>query len=189
MRTRGTAKRRTRQATLTKLRKRPMATTRKRLPAHIAGARCMRIRTAAPIAETTFPRRTPLRLQALVDDRWRGARSVRRLSVDSRMTLAAAATMTMTKLDLVAASTFGLEAVVARELEALGYAPKIIQSGRVLFSGERIGRLPGEPLAPRRGSRAAANGQFRGLRLRTAFRSHICPALGGMDCRPTPHFP
>ena len=52
------------------------------------------------------------------------------------MTLAAAATMTMTKLDLVAASTFGLEAVVARELEALGYEPKIIQSGRVLFSGD-----------------------------------------------------
>ncbi len=40
------------------------------------------------------------------------------------------------KLDLIATSTFGLEKVVARELEALGYAPKIIQSGRVLFSGD-----------------------------------------------------
>ncbi len=40
------------------------------------------------------------------------------------------------KLDLIATSTFGLEAVVSRELEALGYAPKIIQSGRVLFSGD-----------------------------------------------------
>ena len=40
------------------------------------------------------------------------------------------------KLDLIAATTFGLEAVVARELEALGYAAKIIQSGRVLFSGD-----------------------------------------------------
>jgi 23S rRNA (guanine2445-N2)-methyltransferase / 23S rRNA (guanine2069-N7)-methyltransferase len=40
------------------------------------------------------------------------------------------------KLDLIATSTFGLEAVVARELEALGYAAKIIQAGRVLFSGD-----------------------------------------------------
>ncbi len=38
-------------------------------------------------------------------------------------------------LDLIATSTFGLEAVVARELKNLGYEPKIIQPGRVLFSG------------------------------------------------------
>jgi len=40
------------------------------------------------------------------------------------------------KLDLIATSTFGLEAVVARELLALGYEPKIIQPGRVLFAGD-----------------------------------------------------
>jgi 23S rRNA (guanine2445-N2)-methyltransferase / 23S rRNA (guanine2069-N7)-methyltransferase len=40
------------------------------------------------------------------------------------------------KLDLIATSTFGLEAVVARELQALGYEPKIIQAGRVLFAGD-----------------------------------------------------
>jgi 23S rRNA (guanine2445-N2)-methyltransferase / 23S rRNA (guanine2069-N7)-methyltransferase len=39
-------------------------------------------------------------------------------------------------LDLLATATFGLEAVVARELTALGYGPKIIQSGRVLFQGD-----------------------------------------------------
>jgi 23S rRNA (guanine2445-N2)-methyltransferase / 23S rRNA (guanine2069-N7)-methyltransferase len=41
-----------------------------------------------------------------------------------------------TKLDLIATSTFGLEAVVSRELKALGYEPRIIQPGRVLFSGD-----------------------------------------------------
>jgi 23S rRNA (guanine2445-N2)-methyltransferase / 23S rRNA (guanine2069-N7)-methyltransferase len=39
-------------------------------------------------------------------------------------------------LDLIATSTFGLEAVVARELRWLGYEPKIIQPGRVLFAGD-----------------------------------------------------
>jgi 23S rRNA (guanine2445-N2)-methyltransferase / 23S rRNA (guanine2069-N7)-methyltransferase len=38
-------------------------------------------------------------------------------------------------LDLIATSAFGLEAVVARELKTLGYEPKIIQPGRVLFRG------------------------------------------------------
>ncbi|MGO9110122.1 MAG: bifunctional 23S rRNA (guanine(2069)-N(7))-methyltransferase RlmK/23S rRNA (guanine(2445)-N(2))-methyltransferase RlmL [Thermoguttaceae bacterium] len=40
------------------------------------------------------------------------------------------------KLDLIATSTFGLEAVVARELHSLGYESKIIQPGRVLFAGD-----------------------------------------------------
>ena len=38
-------------------------------------------------------------------------------------------------LELIATATFGLEAVVARELKLLGYAPKITQSGRVHFFG------------------------------------------------------
>ncbi len=41
-----------------------------------------------------------------------------------------------TKFDLIATSTFGLEAVVARELKSLGYEAKIIQPGRVLFAGD-----------------------------------------------------
>ena len=41
-----------------------------------------------------------------------------------------------TRLDLIATSTFGLEAVVARELQSLGYEPKIIQPGRILFTGD-----------------------------------------------------
>ena len=40
------------------------------------------------------------------------------------------------KLDLIATATFGLEAVVARELQWLGYEAKIIQPGRVLFAGD-----------------------------------------------------
>jgi len=40
------------------------------------------------------------------------------------------------RLDLIATSTFGLEAIVARELKSLGYEPKIIQSGRILFAGD-----------------------------------------------------
>ena len=38
-------------------------------------------------------------------------------------------------LDLIATSAFGLEAVVARELQGLGYETKIIQPGRILFHG------------------------------------------------------
>ncbi len=39
-------------------------------------------------------------------------------------------------LDLIATSAFGLEAVVARELQSLGYEAKIIQAGRILFRGD-----------------------------------------------------
>ena len=42
----------------------------------------------------------------------------------------------MTALDLVATATFGLEAVVKRELIALGYEAEIIHNGRVLFRGD-----------------------------------------------------
>jgi len=42
----------------------------------------------------------------------------------------------MTNLDLIATSTFGLEAVVSRELRSLGYDCKTIQDGRVLFRGD-----------------------------------------------------
>lgn len=41
-------------------------------------------------------------------------------------------------LDLIATSTFGLEAVVARELEALGYPARITQTGRLEFSGDAL---------------------------------------------------
>ena len=40
------------------------------------------------------------------------------------------------RLDLVATSTFGLEAVVVRELEALGYPAKATQTGRIEFVGD-----------------------------------------------------
>jgi 23S rRNA (guanine2445-N2)-methyltransferase / 23S rRNA (guanine2069-N7)-methyltransferase len=40
------------------------------------------------------------------------------------------------QLGLVATSTFGLEAVVARELEALGYPARSTQTGRVEFEGD-----------------------------------------------------
>lgn len=39
-------------------------------------------------------------------------------------------------IDLVATSTFGLEAVVARELEALGYSARSTQTGRIEFTGD-----------------------------------------------------
>ena len=42
----------------------------------------------------------------------------------------------MSQLDLIATATFGLEAVVKRELEALGYACRTLQNGRVLFQGD-----------------------------------------------------
>lgn len=40
------------------------------------------------------------------------------------------------KLDLVATSTFGLEAVVMRELAELGYEPRSTQTGRIEFEGD-----------------------------------------------------
>ncbi len=40
------------------------------------------------------------------------------------------------QFDLIAATAFGLEAVVVRELENLGYAPTVISTGRVLFRGD-----------------------------------------------------
>ena len=39
-------------------------------------------------------------------------------------------------MNLIATSTFGLEAVVARELEALGYSAKIVSVGRIAFEGD-----------------------------------------------------
>ena len=39
-------------------------------------------------------------------------------------------------MDLLATSTFGLEAIVARELEALGYPSKTVQPGRMLFEAD-----------------------------------------------------
>ena len=42
----------------------------------------------------------------------------------------------MAEIELIATSTMGLEAVVARELEDLGYKAEIIETGRVLFRGD-----------------------------------------------------
>jgi len=41
------------------------------------------------------------------------------------------------RMNLIATSAFGLEAVVARELEALGYSAKIASVGRVAFEGDQ----------------------------------------------------
>jgi len=42
----------------------------------------------------------------------------------------------MAELELIAATTAGLEAVVRREIEALGYAARVEQTGRVAFAGD-----------------------------------------------------
>jgi len=42
----------------------------------------------------------------------------------------------MDRIPLIATTTFGLEAVASRELEALGYEPEIVSSGRVEFAGD-----------------------------------------------------
>jgi 23S rRNA (guanine2445-N2)-methyltransferase / 23S rRNA (guanine2069-N7)-methyltransferase len=46
------------------------------------------------------------------------------------------ALMTSQPLQLIATSTVGLEAVVARELKGLGYEPKIPQTGRIAFAAD-----------------------------------------------------
>jgi len=42
----------------------------------------------------------------------------------------------VTRMDLIATSAFGLEAVVSREIVAMGYESRIIQPGRILFEGD-----------------------------------------------------
>ena len=44
----------------------------------------------------------------------------------------------MDNLTLIATTTMGLEAVAARELEDLGYQPRIVQTGRVAFVGDGL---------------------------------------------------
>jgi len=44
----------------------------------------------------------------------------------------------MNHLTLIATTTMGLEAVVAREIEGLGYSPRIVQTGRVAFAGDGL---------------------------------------------------
>ncbi len=40
------------------------------------------------------------------------------------------------KLDLIATCAFGLEAVVVRELAALGYEARVARPGRLTFAGD-----------------------------------------------------
>ncbi|MCK6477741.1 MAG: bifunctional 23S rRNA (guanine(2069)-N(7))-methyltransferase RlmK/23S rRNA (guanine(2445)-N(2))-methyltransferase RlmL [Phycisphaerales bacterium] len=42
------------------------------------------------------------------------------------------------RVELLAATAFGLEAVTARELTSLGFEPRILSTGRVLFGGEAL---------------------------------------------------
>ena len=44
----------------------------------------------------------------------------------------------MSRLELIATSTFGLEAVVSRELKQLGYEEQTIEDGRVTFIGDEM---------------------------------------------------
>lgn len=44
----------------------------------------------------------------------------------------------MSRLELIATAAFGLEAVVSRELEALGYTEQIVEDGRVTFVGDEL---------------------------------------------------
>ena len=40
-------------------------------------------------------------------------------------------------MNLIATSAFGLEAVVARELDSLGYPARIVSVGRIAFEGDQ----------------------------------------------------
>jgi len=42
----------------------------------------------------------------------------------------------MSKIQLIATATFGMEAVVAREVQALGYEDVMVENGRVTFAGD-----------------------------------------------------
>src|SRR6476619_3474045 len=44
----------------------------------------------------------------------------------------------MSRLELIATSAFGLEAIVARELAALGYAEQTVEDGKVTFIGDEL---------------------------------------------------
>lgn len=45
----------------------------------------------------------------------------------------------MAEIELIATATFGLEAVVAREVRALGYEPATVENGRVIFKADETG--------------------------------------------------
>ena len=45
----------------------------------------------------------------------------------------------MSDLQLIATSAFGLEAIVARELKALGYGEQTVENGRVIFTADELG--------------------------------------------------
>ena len=53
-----------------------------------------------------------------------------------RPSAANTAILFMSRFDLIATATFGLENVVARELEQLGYTDCRVSDGRVVFSGD-----------------------------------------------------
>lgn len=44
----------------------------------------------------------------------------------------------MSRLELIATAAFGLEAVVSRELEALGYTEQMVEDGKVTFVGDEL---------------------------------------------------
>ncbi len=50
-------------------------------------------------------------------------------------------------LELIATAAAGTEAVVKRELAALGYAARTVTPGRLLFPGDANRDLPRQPLA------------------------------------------
>ena len=60
---------------------------------------------------------------------WRSVRS--RLLFPSAFLVPLSALLT-----LVATAAFGLEAIVVRELKALGYEPRITRPGRIEFAGD-----------------------------------------------------
>ena len=60
--------------------------------------------------------------------------------------------MRRSPLELIATAAAGTEAVVKRELAALGYAARTVTPGRLLFQRRPDRDLPREPLAPQRAS-------------------------------------
>ena len=83
------------------------------------------------------------------------------------------------KLELIATATFGLEAVVKREIQELGYRLIKTEDGKVTYLGK--GDRAQQLVAPLRGSGPAENGRVHGENLRRTFSADKGHCLGGAD--------
>jgi putative N6-adenine-specific DNA methylase len=76
----------------------------------------------------------------------------------------------MEEIELIATASFGLEAIVSRELKQLGYERQTVEDGRVTFTADL--KAIADQSLERAADRARQAGLVRGTRLRRTLRPH-----------------